>query len=188
MTFLVKILSLSFSSLGRAGVVGDKRSSLPSKIPFKAGFKGFPTTLSILRVLMSPRPSGRVSILLCWIANTRRAFILSISSGTSLTLFLLRSRISSWGRPKTYYLNQPLSCAAYLEFELTAFGIHSNRLSRRLRYFNVEQLVNSIGISRSLLWASCSLWRRIRLMGIAISPWRLCAVDEGNLLTFQYLV
>ena len=100
-TFLVTMVALSFSSLGSAGVAGDRTSSLPSTIRFMFGFKGFPVTLSILRVLMSPKPSGKSSILLCWIANTRNAFILSISFGTSPISFRLRSTISSCGSPKT---------------------------------------------------------------------------------------
>lgn len=58
---------------------------------------GLPSSLSMWRLLISPRQTGSRSILFRWIASTFSDVRLEISSGISLILFLLTSRISKVG-------------------------------------------------------------------------------------------
>lgn len=100
-TFLVDIVSFSISLSTNAGD-GPGERSLPSTMRLSLGVKGLPVSFSILSVIILPRQKGRSPMLLCCIEKTRNAFICSISSGTSLILFLLRSSISNCGRPKIF--------------------------------------------------------------------------------------
>lgn len=58
---------------------------------------GLPSSFSMCRLLISPRHTGSRSILFRWIARTFSDVRFDTSSGISLILFLLTSRISNVG-------------------------------------------------------------------------------------------
>ena len=132
-------VSRSLGSSGAGDCFGE--CSPDSKIRFMPGSQGLPVSFNIFNALMLPRQLGRSLISLFCIERTRRAFIDSNSSGTSVSLFRLISSICNWVSPNI--CNLSLSYFEVMRAYLTACGISLNRLSRRFRYFKAEQFENS---------------------------------------------
>ena len=90
-------VSRSLGSSGAGDCIGE--CSPDSKIRFMPGSQGLPVSFNIFNALMLPRQLGRSLISLFCIERTRRAFIDSNSSGTSVSLFRLISSICNWVSP-----------------------------------------------------------------------------------------
>lgn len=132
-------VSRPLGSSGAGDCIGQ--CSPDSKIRFMPGSQGLPVSFNIFNAVMLPRQLGRSLISLFCIERTRRDFIDSISSGISVSLFRLISRIVNWVSPNI--CNLSLSYFEVMRAYLTACGISLNRLSRRFRYFKAEQFENS---------------------------------------------